>query len=49
MPYESPFEQSENIERFRVNETAVQIFQPADNSSGAGKVALIFYVYRLQR
>ena len=30
-----PYEQSENIKRFRVNEVPCQIFQPVENSSRA--------------
>ena len=37
-PFEVPCDQSENIERSRVNEVCGQIFQPVENSFGAVRV-----------
>ena len=34
-PFKVPCDQSENIERSRVNEVSGQIFQPVENSFGA--------------
>ena len=37
-PFKVPCDQSENIERSRVNEVSGQIFQPVENSFGAVRV-----------
>ena len=37
-PFKVPCDQSENIERSRVNEVSGPIFQPVENSSGAVRV-----------
>ena len=45
--FKVPCEQSETIERFRVNKVAGQMFEPVENS--AASRPLVFYLFRLNR